>query len=91
MAECDASGREVAVTIITPATPNTWIRDVGSDIAIGQKVLSAGDVIGPSELGILATVGVPFVSTHPTPRVGVLSTGDELVDASTVCLSRDCI
>jgi molybdopterin biosynthesis enzyme len=72
------------VTVSTPATPNMWIREVGSDVAIGQKVLNAGDIITSSELGILATVGVPVVSVHRTPVVGVLSTGDELVDASTV-------
>lgn len=33
------------------------IRAVGSDIQVGQTVLQAGDMLGPAEIGILATVG----------------------------------
>ena len=36
-------------------------RPVGSDIGSGEKVLAAGDRLGPAELGILAAVGITTV------------------------------
>jgi gephyrin len=56
------------------------IRPVGVDMARGQLVLPAGTVIGPAELGLLASLGVAEPVVHPRPRVAVLSTGDELVE-----------
>jgi molybdopterin molybdotransferase len=46
-------------------------------------VLSAGDEVTPARVGVLASLGVAEVRAHPRPRVGVLSTGDELVQPST--------
>lgn len=37
------------------------MRPVGSDIKAGQAVLHKGDLLGPAEIGILATVGAPSV------------------------------
>lgn len=56
------------------------IRAVGSDIAPGESVLMAGRQLGPAELGLLATVGVTEVKVYRPPVVGVMSTGDELVE-----------
>jgi molybdopterin molybdotransferase len=50
----------------------------------GDTVLTAGAVLRPQELGILATVGRTAVHVYPAPRVAVLSTGDEVVEADTV-------
>ena len=57
------------------------VRAVGSDIPLGATILHAHERIGPAEVGLLATVGCVHVDVHRAPRVGVLSTGDELVDA----------
>jgi len=54
------------------------IRPVGSDVAEGSTVLRKGQYIGPSEIGILATVGVMEVSCYRKPLVGVMSTGNEV-------------
>ena len=54
-------------------------RPVGCDIAIGQCLLSAGQVIGASEIGLLASVGVASVKCYQLPRVGVMSTGNEVL------------
>ncbi|DBA77249.1 hypothetical protein WJX79_006001 [Trebouxia sp. C0005] len=59
------------------------IRAVGSDIKVGQTVLQAGDMLGPAEIGILATVGAATLKVHRTPVVAVLSTGDEVVEPTT--------
>ncbi|HZU38142.1 MAG TPA: gephyrin-like molybdotransferase Glp, partial [Gemmataceae bacterium] len=52
----------------------------GSEMKRGQVVLSAGATLGPTELGLLATVGRTTVQAHPTPCVAILATGDELVE-----------
>jgi molybdopterin biosynthesis enzyme len=57
------------------------VRATGSDIAAGETVLAAGDVVGPAEVGLAATVGVDSLTVHSLPLVAVLSTGDEVVEA----------
>jgi gephyrin len=61
-------------------TPGADVRPVGYDVAVGEEVLPAGVRLGAAELGILATVGATAVPVVRTPRVAVLSTGDELAD-----------
>lgn len=56
------------------------VRQVGSDIMQGELLLDAGHVIGPIEIGLLASVGITTVTCHRRPIVGVISTGNELVD-----------
>lgn len=56
------------------------IRPVGSDIKAGTRVLEAGTILGPAELGLLASLGVALVPVRRKPRVSILSTGDELVE-----------
>jgi gephyrin len=56
------------------------VRQVGSDMAVGELLLSAGQLIGAAEVGMLATAGVLAVQCFRRPVVGVLSTGSELVD-----------
>ena len=57
------------------------VRVAGDDLQAGDPVFSPGEVITPGHLGVLAGIGVTEVHAHPGPRVGVLSTGDELVEA----------
>ncbi len=61
-------------------TPGENIRPVGSDIVAGSTVLSAGTGIGPSEIGLLASLGIDPVTVYRRPSVAVISTGDELVE-----------
>ena len=56
------------------------IRHVGSDVAVGSTVFTAGTVVNPMVEGVLASINAQSVSVYPRVRVGVLSTGDELVD-----------
>jgi molybdopterin molybdotransferase len=56
------------------------VRPVGEDIAAGQQVLTAGMVIGPQEIGLLASLGFTSISVHRRPKIAVLSTGDEIVE-----------
>jgi len=69
-----------AVAVLAPAQVGDHIRPPGEDLAPGQTVVASGTVLTPGHLGLLAAAGRTEVSVHRRPRVGVLSTGDELVD-----------
>ncbi len=69
-----------SVEIKTTVEEGSNIRPVGQDLAQGQLVLSRGTCLRAPEIGLLATVGRPRVLVQPAPRVGVMSTGDELVE-----------
>jgi len=58
------------------------VRHPGEDMAIDQILVAPGEELGPTELGVLASQGFTSVLAHPRPRVGVLSTGNELTDAT---------
>jgi molybdopterin molybdotransferase len=56
------------------------VRPIGIDITAGAPVLERGTIIGIAEVGILMTLGIAQVACYRRPLVGVLSTGDELVE-----------
>jgi molybdopterin molybdotransferase len=56
------------------------VRPVGEDVRAGETVLPAGTRVRPAEIGVLATLNRTLVAVHRRPRVGILATGDELVD-----------
>jgi molybdopterin molybdotransferase len=60
--------------------PGDYVRNVGEDIIAGQEVLTPGHVLRPQEIGVLAALGVSQVMVRRRPRVGILATGDELID-----------
>jgi molybdenum cofactor synthesis domain-containing protein len=68
------------ITLQREVVPGADVRPVGQDITTGQRVLEAGLSIGPQEIGLLASLGYTTVLARPRPRVGVLSTGDEVVE-----------
>jgi molybdenum cofactor synthesis domain-containing protein len=68
------------VEIKTKVAPGSGIRPVGQDLADGQQVLAQGSLLRAPDIGLLAMIGKTEVLVHPTPRVGVMSTGDELVE-----------
>ena len=53
-------------------------RPIGHDIKRGECVLAKGTHMGPSEIGLLATVGVTEVEVNKFPVVAVMSTGNEV-------------
>jgi molybdenum cofactor synthesis domain-containing protein len=66
------------VLVHGPVAPGEYVRRAGEDIEAGQVAIEEGTVLGPPHLGVLASLGEMAVLVHPRPRVGVLSTGDEL-------------
>jgi molybdopterin molybdotransferase len=57
-------------------------RRAGTDIAYGHQALASGTYLGPAQVGLLAALGVTHPSCVPRPRIGLITTGDELVDPS---------
>ena len=68
------------VRIKTSASTGASIRDAGSDVAAGTVVFTKGTLVTPAVLGTLASINAQTVSVYRIARVGVLSTGDELVE-----------
>lgn len=71
-------GSSVAVHEAVPV--GNHIRPAGDDLKEGQLVFETGDVLRAGHLGVLASIGEASVWVWPPARVGVFSTGDELVE-----------
>ena len=69
-------GRLIVRRAVTPGSGVAW---AGTDICTGQTVLRRGTVLSSRETGVLAAIGVAEVAVWRRPRVGVMSTGDELI------------
>jgi len=68
------------VEIFKGTTPGENVASVGSDVQVGEMIIREGTVLGTREAGILAAVGKRDVNVIMRPRVGIISTGGELVD-----------
>ena len=68
------------VLVDAPAKAGEHVRRAGEDIEAGERVFAAGTVLGPGHVGVLSSVGREKVRVVPAPVVGVLSTGDELIE-----------
>jgi putative molybdopterin biosynthesis protein len=71
--------RDGRVAVRTAVTPGQSVMPAGADVAAGQRALGPGTRLSPREVGLLSALGVEAVPVRQRPRVGVLSTGDELV------------
>ena len=81
--QTDDGQEEKEVEILTDAiVAGENVREVGSDVKEGDTILKKGEgitVVG-GEFGLLASVGTQSVSIYKRPVVGVLSTGDEIIE-----------
>lgn len=71
---------ERRVTALRAVKSGDFVRRVGDDVQPGDVAVSAGAVISPAQVGLLAAVGRSKVLVHPRPRMSVISIGAELVD-----------
>ncbi|XP_014905000.1 gephyrin b isoform X5 [Poecilia latipinna] len=78
--ESEDGTEELEVRILVQARPGQDIRPIGHDIKRGECVLAKGTHMGPSEIGLLATVGVTEVEVQKFPVVAIMSTGNELLN-----------
>lgn len=76
----DSSPPPARVSIRRRADEGAHIRRVGENVPAGARVMAAGSLIRPAELGMLAAIGRAEVKVIRKPKTLILTTGDELVD-----------
>lgn len=70
------------VAVLAPAGAGQHLRAAGDDVAAGAVVIPAGTLVTAPLVGVLTAIGALGVRVVPRPRVGVISTGDELVEVT---------
>jgi molybdopterin molybdotransferase len=76
--EAELAGAATVQAMDAPA-PGRNVRRAGDDVLPGQTALRTGTVLGPAELGVLASLGRSLIRCVRRPRISVLVTGDELL------------
>jgi len=71
------------IEVTRPVAVGEGIVRADEDVAIGAEIAPAGRRLRPQDLGLLAAAGVTEVEVCARPRVGIISTGDEVVSPST--------
>ncbi|MDP3485686.1 MAG: molybdopterin molybdotransferase MoeA, partial [Methanobacteriaceae archaeon] len=66
--------------VLATLSPGENVSYVGEDISKGDKILGAGRLLRPQELALIASAGYGEVEVYKKPKVGVIVTGNELVD-----------
>jgi len=67
------------VTIRVSAKPGEWIRPQGLDFRAGEVLLKAGTRLTARDLGLAASMNVPWLQVRRRPRIALLATGNEVV------------
>ena len=83
MLEQAQATREGEIEVIKGVSPGENIIQAGEDIHLGDEILQKGRVIRPVEIGGLLAVGLMEVPVYRQPIIGILSSGDELVNPDT--------
>jgi len=73
------AGETTEIEIRTSVAPGDSVMAAGADIAAGARAIGPGTVLTPREIGLLAALGYKSIPVRAKPRVGIVSTGDELV------------
>lgn len=79
----ETSVEDGKVTISTSVETGNYVRPAGGDVRAGDVVFETGTRLTPMHLGVLAALGVVEPEVSIKPRVGVMSTGDEIVPPET--------
>ena len=82
MLEYAQSAQKDEIEIFRAVSEGENVIQVGEDVAQGQTVQSRGGLIRPAEIGGLMALGILQIKVVRKPRVGLISTGDEVVDPS---------
>jgi molybdopterin molybdotransferase len=87
MLEDTQQAQEGEIEVLKPAAVGENILQVGEDVKAGEVVLTRGARLRPQEIGGLMALGIDQVRVTTTPRVSILSTGDEVVPPHTEPMS----
>ena len=80
MLEYTQVARPAEVEVLRPVAPGETVVQPGEDVQRGQIVLAGGVRLRPAEIGGLMALGLTRVTVARRPRVGILSSGDEVID-----------
>jgi molybdopterin molybdotransferase len=83
-----ASEEEGQLLAHAPVVPGRNVARAGEDITEGDRVLKGGRILRPADLGVMASIGMTDVHVVRRPVVGVLSTGNELVEPGSTEVGR---
>ena len=75
---------EKTIAVTRPAAPGENIIKSGEDITGGKEILPTGMFLRPSEIGVLAALGVTEVNVEERLKVGIISTGNEVVNIAEI-------
>ena len=67
------------VYVYKSSSPGEWIQYAGSDVSKGDLIYKRGTLLGPREVGVLAGLGFDMVPVYRRLRVGIISSGNEIV------------
>ncbi len=81
MVERTEPGAEGKVRLAGSTLARSHVRARGEDVLAGSLLLEKGALLRPCDIALLAAQGITEVPAVRLPRVAVLATGDELVDA----------
>mgnify|MGYP001372151331 CR=1 FL=1 len=70
--------KEIGIKITAPK--GACIRAAAEDISIGETVLKKGQTLRSGEIGVIASLGLKTVKVIRRPLIGILATGDELIE-----------
>ena len=76
----NAGERDGRVLVPAGLKPGANVRRRAEDVAVGDPVLRAGDVLTPSRIGLAASLGLDRLPVAARPTVAVFASGDELVE-----------
>jgi len=65
--------------ILRSAAPGQYITYAGTDVAKGETVLRAAQLLTSREIGVLAAIGLAQATVYRKPKVAIISTGNEIV------------
>ncbi|MBW7882211.1 MAG: molybdopterin molybdotransferase MoeA [Caldilineaceae bacterium] len=70
---------EASIEVMQPVSEGQGIIQIGEDIRRGMSVMEPGRRLRPQDIGGLMALGITEVTVARPPRVGIISTGDEVV------------
>ena len=76
----DTTFERGVVVVLDDRDAGRNVRFAGEDLKRGARVLDAGTLLGPAQLGVLASMARAHVAVRRRARVGILASGDEIAD-----------
>lgn len=80
--EEDIKSSEGKIIVVSPVSYNNDVALLGEDLKKDESILSEGQILGPHHLSVIASAGYKEIRVYKKPQIGVIITGNELVEPS---------